>query len=281
MIDDLAEPGTGSRNIPALLTDLLARRQSRTVRIAGSPGGSIHLRDGLVVAMETPAAPNVESLLLRSGRITEETWSAVCATDPTHARLAEELVGQGLLGAGELEVISLSALFDAAFALSLSRPDGWEITDPVPVLYRNAGITPERLVTEITRRTELLAGQPGSIAEFARTRMQVAAPARQPGAVGSLSTRLQDVLANADGRRTPRDIAFALGRGLFAVMVDLRRLLALGLVEPTAPAAPQRPSTATRTPASPVPAPPPSIPLPRRLPGRNTPAPTRPSTESP
>ncbi|AZS83169.1 hypothetical protein AB0465_31645 [Streptomyces griseoviridis] len=283
MIDDTTEPAAGSRNIPALLADLRSRKQSRTVRLTGSPGGTLHLRDGLVVAMETPAAPNVESLLLRSGRITEEAWSAVCAADTTHGRLAEELVAQELVGAGELEIISLSALFDAAFALSLSRPEGWEVTEPVPVLYRNAGITPERLVTEISRRTGLLAGGPGSVAEFARTRMQLAAPAQLPGAVGALPARHQDVLANTDGRRTPRDIAFALGRGLFAVMLDLRRLLALGLVQPTAPLTPQRPSTATRTPSAPVPAPPAAVPLPRRLPGRNapTPAPAPPATGAP
>ncbi len=60
----------------------------------------------------------------------------------THEHLAAGLVDQGLVGAGELEVVSLSALFDAAFALSLAVPDGWEVTDPVPTLYRNAGVTP-------------------------------------------------------------------------------------------------------------------------------------------
>ncbi|MFJ2608537.1 hypothetical protein ACIQOU_12405 [Streptomyces sp. NPDC091279] len=280
MIDDITGPGTGPRTVPALLADLLARKQSCTVRVTGAPGGTIHVRDGLVVAMETPAAPGIESLLLRSGRITEESWASVCATDTTHAHLAEALVARGLVGGGELEVVSLSALFDAAFALSLSRPEGWEVSEPVPVLHRNAGITPERLVGETVRRAELLAGAPGSIAEFARSRMQVAPGAQVPGAVGALPARHQDVLANTDGRRTPRDLAFALGRGLFAVMIDLRRLLALGLVQPTAPAAPQRPSTATRGPATPAPASPTAVPLPRRLPGRGTPAPTRPPTAS-
>ncbi len=91
---------------------------------------------------------------------------------------------QGLVGAGELEVVSLSALFDAAFALSLAVPDGWEVTDPVPTLYRNAGVTPERLLSEVSRRLNALAGEPGSVAALARTRLRPtsAAHLRRPRA---------------------------------------------------------------------------------------------------
>ncbi|MER7184839.1 hypothetical protein ABT404_36155 [Streptomyces hyaluromycini] len=73
-----------------------------------------------------------------------------------------------------------------------------------------------------------------------------------------------------DGRRRPQDapgdIAFALGRGLFAVMLDLRDLLALGLLQPPSATPADRPSTAPRTPpAPPTAAPQPSAtPLPRR-----------------
>lgn len=49
------EPLADSRNIPSLLTALQARARSCTVVVSGTPGGSIHVRDGLVVAMETPA----------------------------------------------------------------------------------------------------------------------------------------------------------------------------------------------------------------------------------
>ena len=276
------EATAGSRNIPSLLSGLQDQKRSCTVRVTGTPGGAIHVRDGLVVAMETPGAPNVEGLLLRSGRLTEEAWAAVCAADTTHERLAAELVARGLVGGGELEVISLSALFDAAFALSLTKPESWDLTDPVPVLHRNGGITAERLVGETSRRFALLAGEPGSVAELARTRMELTDAARLPGAVGALSARHRDVLAGTDGRRTPRDIAFALGRGLFAVLVDLRHLLKLGLVKPRNPSTHQRPSTAQRAsvsvPTAPVNA---AAPLPRRLPGRNAPEGIRPATETP
>ncbi|WP_327398809.1 hypothetical protein OG194_00740 [Streptomyces sp. NBC_01288] len=281
MTEGTEEPLAESRNVPALLAALRTRQSSCTVVVTGSPGGSIHVRDGLVVAMETPGAPGIEGLLLRSGRIGEQEWSAVRASDTTHEHLAAELVAQGLVGAGELEVISLSALFDAAFALSLAVPDSWEVTDPVPTLYRNTGVTPERLLGEVSRRVDLLAGEPGSVAALARTRMRSASTAHLPEPVEGLPARHRAVLAAADGRRTARDIAFALGRGLFAVMIDLRHLLDRGLVRPHSPSANGRPSTAARVTPSAVtslavaaPSVPDSASLPRRLPGRNS-APAR------
>ncbi|WP_262060446.1 hypothetical protein [Streptomyces sp. STR69] len=267
------EPLADSRNVPALLSALRDRARSCTVRVTGTPGGSIHVRDGLVVAMETPGAPGIEGLLLRSGRISEEAWSAVRASDTTHEHLAAELVERGLVGAGELEVISLSALFDAAFALSLAVPGSWEVADPVPALYRNDGVTPERLLDEVSRRINLLAGEPGSVAALARTRVRSVSAAGLPGTVGGLPARHHEVLAHADGRGTARDIAFALGRGLFAVMMDLRHLLDRGLVQPHTPSPDNRPSTAARgaptAPQAGASAAPDSVPLPRRRPGRN------------
>ncbi|WP_427917794.1 hypothetical protein [Streptomyces sp. cg40] len=268
------EPLVDSRNVPALLSALRDRARSCTVLVTGTPGGSIHVRDGLVVAMETPGAPGIEGLLLRSGRISEEAWAEVRASDTTHEHLADELVARGLVGAGELEVISLGALFDAAFALSLAVPDTWQVADPVPTLHRNPGITPERLLDEVSRRINLLAGEPGSVAALARTRVRPAAAAGLPGAAARLPARHQEVLTHANGRGTARDIAFALGRGLFAVMMDLRHLLDRGLVQPHSPSADGRPSTAARG-AHPAPLAGPSTapdpaPLPRRRPGRNS-----------
>ncbi|MFE2416607.1 hypothetical protein [Streptomyces hokutonensis] len=276
----MTQPGTGepladSRNVPALLSALRDRAHSCTVLVTGTPGGAIHVRDGLVVAMETPGAPGIEGLLLRSGRISEEAWSEVRASDTTHEHLAAELVARGLVGAGELEVISVSALFDAAFALSLAVPDSWEVADPVPALYRNDGVTPERLVGEVSRRVNLLAGEPGSVAALARTRVRSVSAGSLPGTAARLPARHQEVLAHANGRGTARDIAFALGRGLFAVMMDLRHLLDRGLVQPHTPSADNRPSTAARgaptAPPSTAPsAAPRPVPLPRREPGRNS-----------
>ncbi|MGW4912411.1 hypothetical protein [Streptomyces sp. NPDC004270] len=237
-----------ARNIPALLAGLHAERRSCAVLVSGAPGGVIHVRDGMVVGMETPGAPGVEVLLLKSYRITEDDWTAARAGGTDPARLALELVAQGLLGAAELEVIGQAALFDAAFALALIRPDGWQVTDPRPLLDTGAAVPPERLVTENSRRIRLLANERGATARFARDRLEPAPEARDPQRVARLSPRHRAVLTATDGRRTPRDIAFALGRGLFAVMLDLRDLLALGLLQPPSATTSTRPSTAPRTP---------------------------------
>ncbi|MER7925951.1 hypothetical protein ABTY96_22885 [Streptomyces sp. NPDC096057] len=271
MTDHTERPLPDSRNVPALLAVLQAQRRSCTVVVTGTPGGSIHVREGLVVAMETPGAPGVEGLLLRSGRIDERAWSAVRASDTTHEHLAAGLVDQGLVGAGELEVVSLSALFDAAFALSLAVPDGWEVTDPVPTLYCNAGVAPDRLLGEVSRRLNALGGEPGSAAALARARLRPTSAGHLPETPGGLPARHRAVLTATDGRRTARDIAFTLGRGLFAVMLDLRHLLDRGLVEPHTPPQDRRPSTAPRVapPTATAAAPGPAS-LPRRLPGRNS-----------
>ncbi|MEU9456015.1 hypothetical protein [Streptomyces sp. NPDC048277] len=254
------------RNVPGVLAALHTAQRSCTVLVSGSPGGVIHVRDGLVVGMETPGAPGVEVLLLKSHRIAEDDWTAARATGADPARLALELVAQGLLGATELEITGRAALFDAAFALALTRPDGWEVTAPRPLLDTGTAVPPDRLVTETSRRIRLLANERGVTARFARDRLDPAPTARDPQQTARLSPRHRTVLAAADGRRTPRDIAFTLGRGLFAVMLDLRDLLALGLLQAPSATIAGRPSTALRTPPSPpMAAPQPAAtPLPRR-----------------
>lgn len=46
---------TAPRNVPALLLQLRESAYTGTVTVSGTPGGSIHLRDGLVCAVVTPA----------------------------------------------------------------------------------------------------------------------------------------------------------------------------------------------------------------------------------
>src|SRR6202012_1633998 len=53
------------------------------------------------------------------------------------------------------------------------------------------------------------------------------------GAAGgglSLGGGRDELAGLADGRRTPRDLAFALGRGLYATMLELGRMQADGLI---------------------------------------------------
>ncbi|MFJ1709612.1 hypothetical protein ACIOFR_40345, partial [Kitasatospora sp. NPDC088346] len=77
-----------------------------------------------------------------------------------------------------------------------------------------------------------------------------------------------EILTAATGRRTARDIGFALGRGVFAVLLDIVRMDSRNLLhrEATHPAA-MAPSVAPRTPPGEPLLPAGTGPLPRRVPG--------------
>ncbi|WP_328750399.1 hypothetical protein OHT57_33175 [Streptomyces sp. NBC_00285] len=269
------------RNVPALLQALREEEFTGTVRVSGSPGGTIHLRGGLVGAIETPGAPTAASALLTTGRVDDEAWLAACATEPDADRVGAHLVAAGLVGAAELEIICTAAVFDGAFAMALGPAGGWETGDREPALVAAPGAEPRALTEEVTRRTGLLARTGVTPGELARLRPEAAGDPGS-GAMGFgdgspgawLSRRHRELLDGVNGRRTPRDLAFALGRGLFAVMLDLHRLEALELIRWEARAAPgNRPSTAPRVApeglTGPVPG---GGPLPRRRPGGTSPA---------
>ncbi|WP_225891470.1 DUF4388 domain-containing protein [Streptomyces dioscori] len=233
-----------ARNLPALLQGLHEEGHSGTVRVSGSPGGTIHLRGGLIVAVETPGAPAATSVLLTPGRIDDETWLAACAAEPDTDRLGGYLVSAGLIGAAELEVVCTASVFDAAFAMAIGPPGGWTLDDPEPVLHAGAGVEPRRLTEETTRRIVRLSGAWGAPGELARIR-----PAAVPdaGLRRGLPDRHRSVLSTVNGRRTARDMAFTLGRGLYAIMLDLTRLEAQDLIRwETGGPAEGRPSTAPR-----------------------------------
>ncbi|MFE5144491.1 hypothetical protein ACFRDV_43960 [Streptomyces fagopyri] len=264
---------TAPRNVSSLLASLGEQKRHCTVLVTGTPGGAIHLRAGLVVAVETPGAPTVEGLLLRSGRVTEEAWAAVCAADPHHDRTAAELAGRGLIGAGEFEVVCTAAVFDGAFALSLTTPESWEVSEAMPVVRSGRTVHPERLIRESSNRLAVLSDERGSAGERARSRVRRTPAAEAVEATPGRSARLQAVLDAADGRRTSRDIAFTLGRGLYPVLLDLKRLEDEGTIERET-RAPGRPSTAPRSlpPRETLPdrAAPGGGELPRRVPGTNS-----------
>ncbi|WP_328937657.1 hypothetical protein OG288_15590 [Streptomyces tauricus] len=233
-----------ARNLPALLQGLHEDGHSGTVRVSGSPGGTIHLRGGLIVAVETPGAPTATSVLLTPGRVDDETWLAACAAEPDTDRLGGYLVSAGLIGAAELEVVCTAAVFDAAFAVAIGPPGGWTLDGPEPTLHAGSGVEPRRLTEETTRRIVRLSGAWGAPGELARIR-----PAAVPdaGLRRGLSDRHRAVLSTVNGRRTARDMAFTLGRGLYAIMLDLTRLEAQGLIRwETGGPSEGRPSTAPR-----------------------------------
>ncbi|MFJ7062549.1 hypothetical protein ACIQVA_33430 [Streptomyces microflavus] len=261
-----------ARNLPALLVALYEQEHTGTVVLSGAPGGRIHLRGGRIAGVETPGAPGVETILLNSGRIDDEAWTAACASGgAVEGTLAAELETRGLLPRQEFEIVCTAAVFDGAFALAFSMPDGWEVTEAVPAPSIGPSVTPRRLAAQTTRRLSVLADLWGAPpVELARTRIRPAAdvPVRIPD-------RYATLLRTANGRRTPRDIAFALGRGVYAVMLDLARMNESGLLHRDRPAPDRgRPSAAPRRRERRSPDGVPAAgtaPLPRRTPGTHHP----------
>jgi hypothetical protein len=103
--------------------------------VSGSPGGTVHLRGGLVVAVESPGAPGPKALLLRSGRIGGEEWAALVRESGGARRPAAGLVAHGCTGAAQLRVVCTMALKDAAFAVVAGSVDDRErgpATEPPP-----------------------------------------------------------------------------------------------------------------------------------------------------
>ncbi|HEY5836321.1 hypothetical protein [Streptomyces sp.] len=261
------------RNVPGLLARMRQERFTGAVTVEGGPGGRLFLRDGLVSAVETPAAPTARSVLLKSGRIAVGDWDAALAAVPHAGALAGALADRGLISAGELHIVCTAAVYDGAFAMALQPVSGWRI-DPgrTPELAAWPGQDPSRLTEETARRLRTLRERWPSVAEFARTPLHATA---RPNA-RTLDVRRGELLHAVDGRRTPRDLAFVLGRGVYPVMLDLTWLDTRRLVSGGRPAPhPAGPLLTARTAAGPPPPPPPgsgSAPLPRRTPGAGMPS---------
>lgn len=244
--------------------DLLGRALARcrdegvsgVLRVQGSPGGAFHLLGGAVVAVESPGSPGVGTLLLRSGRIDEAEWGAAHDAAATGAWPGVAFAGAGRLGNAEFQVIHMMAAQDAVFAvlagrlencvLDPARPD-----DPVPALAPavGRGVEPEELLVEAGRRIAALASLPHPVSpDRDRVIALVAA-----GDEETLPAVRRDILECANGRRSPRDIAFQLGRGVYTVTVEVSRMRAEGLVETVS--APVPASVPVPRPFAPAPAP--------------------------
>jgi hypothetical protein len=210
------------------LTVCAAAGMSGILRVTGNPGGAIHIADGQVAAIETPGAPGPEALLLRSHRVSESGWDeAFAAAAASGGQMSAELTRREMIGAGELEWLLRTALADGMFALASGTVEEYR-AEPGPVdfvLPLQPGAEPDSLLAETSRRIRVLAVLP---ARNGRDRIVAATGAVQPGV--RLGDGQDEILALADGRRTARDLAFALGRGVYATMLQLSRMQRAGLL---------------------------------------------------
>ncbi|MDX8049247.1 hypothetical protein SK571_07640 [Lentzea sp. BCCO 10_0798] len=196
----------------------------------GNAGGLFHFRDGLVISVDSPGTPGAEMLLLSSGRIEEGDWTAALVESVETRSLQAALVARGL-GAAELQSLVMVAVQDGAFATAAGEIERYvvdECIDP-PLLPAEQGVAPDLLLAETARRLDTIAAF--SLSPY-RDRLM---PGRATEPAG-LTAERREIVAHADGRRTARDLAFALGRSLHPVTVEIARMIEDGLLEIAPPA---------------------------------------------
>ena len=239
----MSRPPTRYWQPPGETVERLAERRA-TGALHGA-SGTVHLADGWVVHIESDRSPGLAGLLTACGRIAPEAWQEAVRTAGPDCRVGRELVEQGRLTRGELELCHLGALHDAAFFVLSTRPAmSWFEPGARHWLGPVRPVNARLLRRETLRRRAALERiWPWPQLDTApvvpcRTRPGSGpgpAPGWGPSGGRSASLRQRQLLDHADGRRTPGDLARLLGRSAFAITADVRRLAAAGLVATPAP----------------------------------------------
>ncbi|MEU8621587.1 MarR family transcriptional regulator [Streptomyces sp. NPDC048623] len=228
MLDTCNSPHrAGHRLLHLALAQCRAARSTLVLRVHGRPGGVFHLRQGQVIAVETPGAPGVEALLLRSGRVSAADWATLSPAGVFTP--GEELVARGHIGAAELKVVTMMALRDAVFAVVAGdTAECVAVRQSVPAALAAGGEDPLKLLDEAARKVAGLAALPHAVLP---DRERVVAGHGVVGPAEDLAPHRREILFHANGRRTARDIAFVVGRGVYHVTVEISRMLGEGLLE--------------------------------------------------
>jgi hypothetical protein len=229
--------GTDDRQIDRLL-DLAAKGVTGALHLNGRRGGIVYLLRGEVAHVESALTPGVAALLLRP-EYSEEAWARVIPslrkgeTDDVATAAAELL--RTVVGPAHAEVLRRGAMADAALAaFGIPAPEAARTRPRFRPGERHwcpvgRTVSVAALLAEVNRRGAVLARL---------------APGVAPGLPVDRSPRLWfdpvrltasqwDVVRLADGARTPQDIAWLLGHGVFATTVAVHQLARLGVVAVT------------------------------------------------
>lgn len=220
-----------------LLTQIAGDRQTGALVVGGQPGGTVYLIDGLVSYAESPSAPGVGELLTASGRLAPRTWQAALDAGTSRAQVGRLLLDQGHLTQGELELVVLGTTYDAAyFALAAASAPVDFLDGATHWMGQVVRVEAAAINRESRRRARLL----DEICPDPRIDTEPVIPVPRPPVERVTVTAAQwELLVQADGQRTPADLAQLLGRAGYATIQELRRLAALGLIERPEVRAPQ------------------------------------------
>lgn len=215
--------------LPAALHEAASAHGTGALHVSGEPGGVVYLSAGEVSYIDTPVAPGVDVLAVRSGRVCDHDWFAAFDAGQAGHEVGEVLVGRGLLGRRELEVFTLSAMFDAALCVLPMTAGTYRFAPDDRHwlgIVRPVGI--DMLAREVARRQAMLDRLDGPVL----TQTATVRPVRRlQGGRVTVTARQWAVLMHANGQRTIRDLAWMLGRGVFGVTVEIHRLITRGMLE--------------------------------------------------
>jgi hypothetical protein len=213
-----------------LLTRVAGARQTGALMVGGHPGGAVYVFEGRVIYAESSSSPGVGELLTSSGRLAGRTWQSALDLGTSTARVGRLLVEQGHLTQGELELCVLGATYDAAYFVLADTTAPAEFLPGAthwlgPVVHIDAAAVDR----EVGRRIRLLDGIfPNPLIDVT----PVIPVSRPPRERVTITAPQWELLVQADGQRTPADLAQLLGRAGYAIIQELRRMAAAGLIEP-------------------------------------------------
>lgn len=206
-----------------LLDRFAAERVTGALR---GPHGCFYLVDGAVYCVEGAAAPGLDVRLTAAGKVPPQGWRYAAENAGPQLRGGQFLVEAGWLTQGELEICHLAALLDAAFFALPLPPEATSFTPGTAhwlgVVRR---ISAPALQQATARRRALL----DRLHPWAAVDTSPVVPV-PPGDEVPTTARQRRLLAHADGRHTPHELARALGQSAFVTLLDIRRLAAAGLV---------------------------------------------------
>ena len=188
------------------------------VHVAGRPGGLVRLRAGAVLGAWTTGTP-----------------LSVPSPDPT----------------GPLARLAMT---DAVFVMAAGPVAALRVEDDPAAVNDPVGMGLEALIAEVDRRMRWIlrpGGPPLWPEETVVRRLERPAPVRLTHTPRERAL-LEAVGPGRDTVRTVRDLAFALGRGVFAVLLDVQRLATMGALalttHPVAERRSEHPTTVRRAP---------------------------------
>ena len=217
------------------LVELAAKRATGALHLNGRWGGVVFLERGEVASVESPLTPGLAALLLRPAA-TEAAWADLTAAmrdgdDGAATAAATRLARNGTTPPAHVEILRRGATADAALPVlgapaaaakgrSRFRPGERHWSAP------GGTTTVADLLAEVRRRVHVLS----RLAPGVRPDLPVRRAAHLPFAQVRLSAGQWDAVRLADGARTPSDLAWLLGRGVFATTVAVHELVHLGVL---------------------------------------------------